>query len=183
MRLIIKNIIYLSLTVSLFVQLPVLAKNQTDDERLFKAAYIYNFAKFTRWPDSSQKNPPLILCTVGNDDLVDDLKRLGGKVIKGRRLTVLQVDKKNYQSSCNLLYIAVSEKKRVSRILKNAQKQPVLTISMLQGFEKNGGMVQLYTSKGKTRILINLLRVRKAGLEVSSRLLMLAKVTGSEDLP
>jgi len=183
MRLIIKKSIYLSLVVLLSVQLPAVAKNQTDDERLFKAAYIYNFAKFTRWPDSSRHDLPLTLCTAGNDDLVDDLKRLGGKIIKGRRLTVLQVDKNNYQSRCNLLYIAVSEKKRVNHFIKSVQKKPTLTISMLPHFEKNGGMVQLYTSKGKTRILINLLRVRKAGLEVSSRLLMLAKVTGNEGSP
>jgi len=162
---------------------PVSAKNQTEDERLFTAAFIYNFAKFTRWPDLSQQNQTLTLCTQGNDELVSDLKRLSGKIIKGRRLTVQQFNNKKRKLPCQLLYIASSEKKHVKNILNAVQNKPVLTISILPKFAKSGGMVQLYTQKGQTRFIINLGKVRDVNLEISSRLLILAKVVGNEKTP
>ncbi len=70
-------------SVCLLVSVPqsAIADTYPDDERLFKAAYIFNFARLTTWPDNtwSHQYKPFTLCTTGEDELVDDLNQLGGE--------------------------------------------------------------------------------------------------------
>lgn len=163
---------------------PALATNSSVDERLFKTAFIYNFAKFTQWPSNTLlKNKALTLCTIGNDKLVKELNRLGGKTIRGQHLVIEPVNISAHINHCQLLYIAQSEDARLKNILALVKNKPVLTISVLPNFEVNGGMVQLYSFKGKTQLIINLQKTRAAKLEISSRLLILAKITGNGEKP
>ena len=161
------------------------AQKLTDDERLFKAAFIYNFAKFTSWPDDTWTNDdaPLILCTAGQDELIEDLKRLGGKIVKGRSVSIRPVKKQAAPGSCHVLYIAQSEKKRYAKILESVRKKPVLTVSELPRFGSSGGIVELYREKNKTRFIINIDSSREAGLTLSSRLLRLAVVVDQDTTP
>ncbi len=160
------------------------AQHQTKDERLFKAAFIYNFAKFTDWP----KNTPghdgdLILCTAGKNALVDDLKQLGGKIIKGRKLSIRQLQDEQSPDRCHILYIANSEKNRYLNILKATNGKPILTVSELGNFAHQGGIIQFYRDKGQTRLIINLDAAGKARVEISSRLLILTEVINGKETP
>lgn len=156
-----------------------IANTQThaQDEPLIKAAFIYNFAKFTSWPENIWQNShaPLNLCTAGNDALVAELGQLEGKTIKQHPVSIRSLGKTMAVENCQLLYIATSEKKRYTTILKTIQKKPVLTVSELPDFENSGGIIRLYRDK-KLHFIINLGAARKAGLEISSRLLEVAKV-------
>jgi len=159
-----------------------IAQYQTEEERLFKAAFIYNFAKFTTWPEKSEnKNNKLILCTLGKNELTNDLKRLGGKTVKGRQVVIKVVEKKYPVESCQILYIANTEKNNYVNVIKKLKNKPVLTISDLNDFAKKGGIIQFYRKQGKTRLVINLNVARHAGLEISSRLLILANVINSRE--
>ncbi|VAW59230.1 hypothetical protein MNBD_GAMMA08-631 [hydrothermal vent metagenome] len=157
-----------------------IAQYQTEEERLFKAAFIYNFAKFTSWPKSYQnKNNKLTLCTLGKNELTNDLKRLGGKTVKGRQVVIKEIEKKYPVENCQMLYIANVGKNNYINVIKKLKHKPVLTISDLNGFAKKGGVIQFYRKQGKTRLIINLNVARQAGLKISSRLLILANVINS----
>ncbi len=156
------------------------AQYETEEERLFKAAFIYNFAKFTSWPENSQsKNNKLTLCTLGRNELTNDLKRLAGKTVKSKQVVIKEIEKKHSFESCQMLYIANIKKNNYTYILKKLKHKPVLTISDLNDFAKKGGIIQFYRKQGKTRLIINLNVARQAGLEISSRLLILATVINS----
>ena len=156
-------------------------QDSTEEQGLFKAAFIYNFAKFTRWPEHTWNgNSSLILCTAGKDELVGYLKRLGGKIIKGHSVSIQSLKKAQSAEHCHLLYIASSEKKHYADILKSVRDKPILSISELAGFGRSGGIIELYREAGRTRLIINLNVARKSGLEISSRLLMLAKIIDGE---
>jgi len=156
----------------------------SEEERLFKAAFTYNFAKFTIWPKNTPgQDGPLILCTIGKSKLVTDLNRLGGKYIKGRSVTIEEVYASQSKSHCHILYIAKSEKINVTNILKSINNKPILTVSGLSDFVKTGGIIQFYRKNGKTQLIINLDIARESGLEISSRLLILAEVINTEEAP
>lgn len=160
------------------------ADTESEDERLFKAAFTYNFAKFTIWPENTPgQDGPLILCTIGNSKLVNDLNRLGGKFIKGRSVIIKPVKIKQSKENCHILYIAKSEINKVEKILKPIKNKPVLTVSDLSNFVKTGGIIQFYRKNRKTHLIINLNTARQSGLEISSRLLILAEVINTEDAP
>lgn len=146
-----------------------------EDQRLFKAAFIYNFAKFTRWPKTpaNDKNIEIKLCTLGEDQLVRDLTRLKGKVIKNKSLAVKPFTDPN---ECDMLYIASSENKTYISTLNSISRKPILTISEINNFALSGGMIELNHNKGQTRITANLNATNKSQLELSSRLLMLSNI-------
>ena len=156
-----------------------------DDERLFKAAFIYNFAKLTSWPENTWKNAeaPLILCTAGHDQLAGDLKQLAGKVIKGRPVSINSLESGQDPASCHVLYIATSATKNYKKILKSVTRHPVLSISEIPGFVEAGGLIELYRENQRTRFLIDLGKARQLNLDISSRLLRLATVVGNRELP
>jgi len=157
--------------------------NETD-ESLFKAAFIYNFAKFTNWPETAlAENSTLLLCTIGKLEAGFDLKRLSGKIIKNRQVEIKSLNKNQSAKNCHMLYIAKSEKKRFKKTIKKLKGKSILTVSDLPGFVKNGGIIQFNRKKGKTQLIINLDHAREANLEISSRLLILAEVTGKQAKP
>ncbi len=159
-----------------------IAQTNAKDESLLKAAFIYNFAKFTRWPDNTwqEKEAPLSLCTAGRDELIGGLEQLSGKKIKERHVTIVPLKGVQNPVNCHLLYIATSEKNRYKDILSAVQGKPVLTVSELPDFGHSGGIIELYREKDKTRFIINLDAAREAGLVISSRLLNLAEVINNK---
>lgn len=174
----------LFLTCLVFSSNILTAEIEYEDERLFKAAFTYNFAKFTIWPENTPgQDGPLILCTIGKSKLVTDLNRLGGKFIKGRAVAIKEVTGNQTKDHCHILYIAKSEKREVAEILNSINNKPVLTVSDLSNFVKTGGIIQFYRKNGKTNLIINLDTARKSGLEISSRLLILAEVINTEEAP
>jgi hypothetical protein len=161
-----------------------MADDSSDDENLLKAAFIYNFALFTHWPEIAPdaKGASLSLCIAGEDEVVDALVRLRGKTVKGRPLAIQTLkDVQGAAKSCHLLYVASTEKKNLANLMKLVRGEPVLTISELAKFAYSGGIIELYHENGRIRFIINLGVARKAGLEISPNLLKLATVQGAEE--
>ena len=153
-----------------------LAQDRAEEESLLKAAFIYNFAKFTRWPDDAGagQGVPLTLCIAGEDDVAEVLARLSGRMVRGRPLGIRTIGNDQVPVACKMLYVAASEGKHQLDLIKSSRAQPILTISELPGFAPSGGDIELYRDKEQVRFIINLGAVRRAGLEISPNLLKLA---------
>jgi len=158
-------------------------ETQPGDARLFRAAFIFHFAKLTSWPEGTWNNTlaPLNICTSGNDQLADDLKRLSGKIIKDRPVSIRSLQYARSVSDCHVLYIATSENKNYQKIIRKIRNQPILTISELKHFTRSGGVIGLFRESGQTRFRINLDNARNTGLILSSRLLNIAVVVGDKE--
>lgn len=167
---------FLGLFLVTSLEIGALAQTPSEEGYLLKAVFVFNFAKFTRWPKDTwnSADDSLDLCTQGEDGVVDALGWLQGKTVKGHPVHVLPLQERQAASQCQVLYIAASEQGRFRQILHNLQKQPILTVSELQTFVEGGGGVELLSQADKIRFKINLDATRNAGLELSSRLLNLA---------
>lgn len=163
----------------------VLAQDKAQEERLLKAAFIYNFAKFTRWPEGTwaDEKAPLNLCLVGSDELIVELERLEGKTVKGRSLTINKFHSSPEMQACHIVYIATSEHTQYQQVTQVLQDQAVLTISEIPHFSRSQGTIELLHKEGRVRFIINLDVARRAGLELSSRLLKLAETVGEKVVP
>src|SRR4051812_6677447 len=54
-----------------------------------KAAFVYNFAVFTEWPQEAlAANAPIVLCTGAASTLSPALQSLNDKVVNGHKLSV-----------------------------------------------------------------------------------------------
>jgi hypothetical protein len=80
-----------------------------------------------------------------------------------------------------MLYVPTSMAKTdLVELIEVLQNHPILTISEVAEFARLGGGVELYQKEGRTRFIINLGVIRRAGLEINPRLLKLAVVIGQE---
>ncbi len=157
---------------------PAAAEEPSREYRI-KAAFIYNFAKFTRWPDSSfpDGTAPLEFCVFGEDPFGGALNSLAGNTIRGREVAVRRVASVEAGAGCHLLFISASELPRLGVILETLTGRPVLTIADMPEFARAGGIISLKTNKqDKLRFEINVGIARRAGLRISSKLLRLAEI-------
>jgi hypothetical protein len=149
-------------------------------EYVIKAAFLYNFAKFTTWPRAALSDPgaPLNVCVLGEDPFGLALESIEGKMVKERKLLTRHLAGAKGVDRCHLLFISASETERLDWILKSLNHAPVLTISDMPGFAQAGGVIGLKTIEDKIRFEINMAAAERAGLRLSSKLLSLAEIVG-----
>lgn len=154
--------------------LPAQAQTASGREDAVKAAYIYNFAKFTEWPAAAGAAASLVACALGEDPLAHALSALTGKRIGERRLEVRQVRDPESAEGCHILYLARPEAEHLAEVLAALDHRPVLTVGDTPGFAERGGMIGLVVLDRRVRFHINAAAVEGAGLNISSKLLKLA---------
>ena len=158
----------------LLVCAPV-AHAQDVSESSLKAAFIYNFAKFTEWPaDALVPMAPFNACVLGDDAVVEALERsVNGRLLSGRGIRVSRVTDGPLRS-CHLLYVSGVTPAQATAILTAVRGAPVLTISDSDDFARLGGIGHLFVENGRMRFNFNLEAARQARLQLSSKLLVLA---------
>ncbi|MFC1542259.1 YfiR family protein [Pseudomonadota bacterium] len=151
-------------------------------ENEIKAVYIYNFVRFTEWPDEvfspEQKKELSIL---GNLPLLKTLKKDA----------FLQVAKSiNFHThSCQMpaclkesqaLFIDSSQSRLLPKIIRSLENRPILTISDIPGFADKGGIIEMKKEKERVVFIINMKAAFKANLYISAQLLQLAELVETQ---
>ena len=140
-----------------------------------KAGFVYNFSKFVEWPASALGGGSFQLCVAGQA-LDGRLAQLQGRLSQGREIQVHAVGTTSDLTSCHMLFIGVSEERRLNAFLGQVAGYPVLTVSDVGEFAEYGGMIGLTVSSDRVGFTINLASTRAAGLKPSAQLLRLGKV-------
>ena len=149
------------------------------EEYQVKAAFLYNFAKFVRWPEYTflSATAPISVCVLGRNPFGGVLEdTVAGKSVSGRAFLIRQVNDTAAACKCQIVFISASEKRRLPSILAVLQSASVLTVGESPGFADQGGVVGLKLEDGTVHFEINLEAARTKNLEISSKLLSLAKV-------
>jgi len=164
----------LFLLILLLAWLPVLspAGDAEQTEYRVKAAFLYNFSRFVKWPDIPSEH--FTLCTLGSDPLGKQLDRLLNKTVHERPLRIMHLDSLSQVDDCQLVYIGRSDTLRLNDVISVLRKQPVLTVSDIDNFTEYGGIIGLRLIDNKVRFEINTDAAGAAGLSISSKLLSLA---------
>lgn len=151
---------------------PVLAVEQAP-EYVLKAAFIYNFAGFTEWPPGTSNT--LNFCVAGKNPFGNALDSLEGKIIGNKRFTIKPLTASESPRSCQILFIGASEQAEIGRLLEEIKGAPVLTISEGNHAASQGIMITLLMEQRKIAFEVNLEAARLARLDISSKLLRLAR--------
>lgn len=142
-----------------------------------EAAYLYNFGKFVRWPDSAE---PMVICIAGGEPFHQAVARLvDGERIDGRVVQVRVVESREALSACSILFVETAQTQRVASYVAATAGKPVLTVSDAPDFLDRGGIIQFVLDGDHVRFAVNLTAASKNGLALSSELLKVAvRVTG-----
>ncbi len=147
------------------------------DEYLVKAAFLYNFARFTEWPSGTYAHPsaPLMICVLGKDPFGPMLDSIAGKRINGRPVAVSRVAGVQEARQCQVLFIDESELRHHARTIRHLAGRPVLTVCNTPNCARFRGMIHLKIVSQKVRFIIDIESAESAGLKFSSKLLTLAE--------
>jgi hypothetical protein len=149
-----------------------------------KAAYLLNFIRFTEWPaDAGETDTPLVIGVAGNRELEDYLwKTTDGKLLHGRKVRILRLVVPSDATQCQLIYINPSPSRAdavpvsMEEWLQAVKDKPVLTVSHLNNFLRQGGIINFYTEGKNLHFEISADTAETARLQLSSRLLALARI-------
>jgi hypothetical protein len=142
-----------------------------------KAAFLFNFAKFTAWPDAHKPDSTgeLVVGIMGKNPFGPALQKFHDTQVDGNEVRIRTVSTLEEARSCHILFIAASEENRLSRIFQELHQEGILTVSDIKGFAAGGGMIELLMIDQRIRFIVNLAAARKANLTLSSQLLNLAR--------
>lgn len=165
---------------------PSPAGAETEDERIqrVKAAFVLNIARFVSWPKEAleHQGDSLQLCLYRRNPLSEAIDTIEGKTVNGRTLRIHLVKSLAQSPSCNILLIGLDEIQHFDEESQHAPASPLLTIADLTDIDipppHQHALVTLVRNAARIGFEINLAKVRRAKLQMSSNLLKLAKIVG-----
>lgn len=175
----------LAVSALLAPTLPVGAQEIDEAKSLkVKAAYLYNFAKFIEWPDGAfeDEQAPFVVGVLGDDpfgQILDDTveaKNVAQRSVKIQRLHWNNKADRDKLKNCHILFISASERSRLDKIFAALEECPVLVVSDIHDFARDGGMIGFVLEKGRIAFETSREALEKAKLKASSRLLKLARI-------
>jgi uncharacterized protein DUF4154 len=141
-------------------------------------AVLYNSTRFVTWPADvfATRQTPLTVCILGTDPFGPELDAfLAGKTVNNRRVVVRRGGPDSELGGCHVLFVGASESARLERVFAGFGRG-VLTVSDIPRFAERGGMIGFVRERSRVGFEINAQAAQDADLDVSSKLLKLARV-------
>ncbi|MEO8484666.1 MAG: YfiR family protein [Acidobacteriota bacterium] len=155
---------------------------QSVSEPALKAAFLYNFAKFTEWPPAGlSPSAPLKFC-VADSPVADALEpTLAGRSIGAHPLVVARVALARgpideLLRGCAVVYVTGLDPRRVTELIEALQGAPIFTVSDVRAFSEQGGIAYFFIEGERMRFGINTAAAERSHLHLSSQLLSLAQI-------
>ena len=160
-----------------FTATGLLAQQAKPSEYQVKAAYLYNFGRFIKWPAGvvAGKGDSFPVCVLGRDPFGPILdSTLAGEALEGKPVVIRRIAKEQDATDCRILFVSSTEERHLKEILAATDQGGVLTVSDIPGFSRRGGMIQFVMEGDRVRFEINLATAESANLVLSSELLKVA---------
>ena len=172
-----------AIVVAFQVHAPI--HTQQPSEYEVKAAYLYNFANFVEWPETSHPDTSstLNIGILGSDPFGAAFKTIAGKRIRGQLVAIHRSHRLADLRDCQILFIGNSERVFLPQILDELRGRSVLTVGESEGFTEQGVIIDFYVIDNKVRFKINAEAGTRSGLKLSSKLLKLAQIVTTQEKP
>jgi hypothetical protein len=148
-------------------------------EYTIKAGYLYNFALLTEWPPSSI-GTSLELCYFGYEGVGTALESLQNKVVNNRRINIRRLDEPSTVKECHVLFISEMERLDAPKIMREIVGRSILTVTDDESLARAGITIFLRPERHRLVFEINAEAAKTANLNISARLLRLARTTVNE---
>lgn len=169
-----KLILLFTVTLTSLAPTVISASARTVSEYDWKAEFIYNFSKFTRWPDKADE---IMICIYGKDPFGSKIDVLNNRISHGRKIKVIRTHSIERVKSCQIAFVnSIPENQRYyNRAMRRLNNSSVLTMANDYNAHNFGVMIGLITNNEKVSFNINSAILDKSEIEISSKLLRLAK--------
>src|SRR5690348_12478415 len=100
------------------------AQSHPDRQYQVKAAFLYNFTQFVKWPSEifPEPNAPLVIAVVGEDPFGSYLDEVVfGERIDGHPLAVQRFGPDDEIEDCHILYINLSDREEIQEVIEKVK--------------------------------------------------------------
>jgi hypothetical protein len=144
------------------------------EEAEVKAAIVYNLLQFLEWPDAPVGNA-FVLCLRPASELIGPMQKLSGQPVRGAVLEVRPLAPGDARG-CQVAYADGTEAERAQLARRFRSEAMTLVIADRAVVMDESTAIQLRWVDNKIAFDVNMAAVRRAGAQVSSKILRLAKV-------
>ncbi len=156
--------------ISLSFQSDALAREL--EEYKVKAAFVYNFMVFTRWPEYSGET--LNLCIFGTDYFKNEIDKLQNRSIGDHQINIVRTHNFAELEDCQTVFFSRSAQEEFAAVLEVLRTKHILTLADHPEALDHGVVINMVLSQDKVVFEINLREARKSGLNLNAKLLNLA---------
>lgn len=158
-----------------FIQLnlPSIVQAEALPEYRVKAAFLYNFANYTQWPDDIGNN--FNICIYGEHSFGDELQQMQEKKINQRDILINYTTQIESLAICQIVFISHSSTFAIKAILDHLKDKPVLKVTDNLNKIHDGTTINLVVTGGKIKFDVDLAAAQSSGLNLSSQLLRFAR--------
>jgi hypothetical protein len=145
-------------------------------ESLLQAGFITKFPGFVTWPADPDRTGPFTYCVPGNPPVADDIAALL-PLIHANGLSAKLLSGDDFDATrCQVLFLPAGSREDVAASLRQQiAGRATLLISDARGAVDSGVHIGLVRVDGKLGFEINRSALERSGLEVSFRLLEMAR--------
>jgi len=158
--------------------LSVASAADTNLEYKVKAAFLFNFARFVTWPTYKfdTADSPIDICVLGLDPFDGVLdETVSGKTISSRPLRIRRAQRPDDLRKCHIVYVGESDPARLQTLLGALSGHAVLTVHESPDTQNNG-VVRFLIEDDRVRFEINTAAAARENLQLSAKLLGVARV-------
>ncbi|QGZ93421.1 YfiR family protein [Terricaulis silvestris] len=145
-------------------------------EQDIKAGLLYNFLRYTEWPQPTASGAAMVVCIYGRDPFSGRLASMSGRTVNQRTIEVRVLREAAQANACSLLFVSADERSNWPRLRSQLGERGVLTVSDYDGFARSGGMIEFTRINNRIGVRVNIEAAEAANLSVQDRLLRLARV-------
>lgn len=145
----------------------------SDEQAELKAAFIYRFAQYTRWPPPPPRE--FQYCLAGAERLREPLMPLARRPqgLVPARLQVIQTPQQ--ASECQVVVLGFRDRAELQRWARALADEPVLTVGDSPEAFRAGATIVLDVEPDGLSFRVNLADARRRGLALSAQVLKLAR--------
>lgn len=142
------------------------------------AAFLLNFVKFTTWPEASlREGERIVICVIDDTNVADELTQITiGKSVGGHPLEVRGASSRSVPGDCRMVYGGDLDRRGAEQLIHLTAGLPILTVGASSSFAERGGIANFFVDSGRMRFAVNTRAAERAQLQISSKLLSLARI-------
>jgi hypothetical protein len=148
-------------------------------EYVVKAGYLYNFAMLTDWPQAAVRST-LDVCIMGNNEFGSAIEAIRGKTVSNRHIDVHVIETLREAKDCHILFASGMDRSSMRKLMTEIEALPILTVTDDESIARAGAMIFLRPENQHLVFEINSTAAHHANLQISSRLLRLARGTSGD---
>jgi hypothetical protein len=164
-------IFFLLALSSIFFRIDTSIAQSSSSYNELQAAYIFNFAKYIRWPDDS---PTFVVGVYGDAKIMSFLKStFVGRRIGSKEVVLLAITKPEEIMDCNIVYVPESGSKNIKGLNSSVLGKGILIVTE-EDLIKKGATISFIVEDDRLKFKLKQSALSEAGLTATPGLLKLA---------